>query len=164
MKIHIIGGPGKRSSNRNSIGSALAGAPGTLFLKENHPVIAAVILAALAVLPAVGLAQRQHLRKQGIVSPWVFPSFTGKQENPTKFYRDWKRYAECNAIDERISFHCLRHTMISLYKDEVPEQLLKQVVGHSATMDTFGQYGHALADDAARTATLMDAAFTRYVK
>lgn len=109
-------------------------------------------------------AQRQHLRKQGIVSPWVFPAFTGKQENPPKFYRDWKRYAECNALDERISFHCLRHTMISLYKDEVPEQLLKQVVGHSATMDTFGQYGHALADDAARTATLMDAAFTRYVK
>jgi hypothetical protein len=46
--------------------------------------------------------------------------------------------------------------MISLYKADLPEELLKQVVGHSASMDTFGVYGHAMDGDEERTVRIMD--------
>ena len=107
--------------------------------------------------------QRSFLRSRGIISPWVFPNIGGEQETATKFYKDWKKYAADNGLDERVSFHCLRHTMVSLYKDTVPTALLKQVVGHSAAMDTIGHYGHALTSDAAETAALMENTVHAYI-
>ena len=92
MKIHIIGGPGKRSSNRNHIGSAGRGTPDNSFLKENHPVIAAVILAALAVLPAVGLAERQHRR--GLRTAYF-------QHQPAA----WTRYRNITSVGNSRKWH-----------------------------------------------------------
>ncbi len=39
-----------------------------------------------------------------------------------------------------------RHTFVSVVKS-LPEGLLKQVVGHSASMDTFGVYSHDVEGD-----------------
>lgn len=109
-------------------------------------------------------AQRAKLADAGIISPWVFPGRDGKREEPRQFYEDWKRYAKANGIDAAITFHCLRHTAVSLYKADVPLALLKQSLGHSTSMDTLGHYGHQLDSDNQRTAALMDKALDRYIK
>jgi integrase len=108
--------------------------------------------------------QRQQLNRAGLVSPYVFPAEDGKREDPEIFYRRWKKYAQDNGIDPAVTFHCLRHTAVSLYKSDVPLALLKQTLGHSASMDTIGQYGHQLAEDGKRTADLMEKTLERYIR
>ncbi len=112
---------------------------------------------------AILAAQRAQLKQHNIVSPFVFPAPSGQHEYPGQFSKVWKRYAVSNGINPDVTFHGLRHTAISLYKADVPEQLLKQVVGHSRNMDTFGQYGHAVDGDALRASELMEAALSKYI-
>ena len=100
--------------------------------------------------------QKAYLKTVGIISPYVFPDEACSEINPPRpFYDHWQRYLKCHNIP-KITFHELRHTMISTFKADLPEELLKQVVGHSASMDTFGVYGHLADGDAERTAKIMD--------
>jgi len=55
------------------------------------------------------------------------------------------RYCESNGIPP-VSPYELRHTFVSAMK-ALPEGQLKQLVGHSRSMDTFGVYGHELDGD-----------------
>ena len=57
------------------------------------------------------------------------------------------------------SVYSLRHTFISMMKNVMPEQMIKDIVGHSASMTTFETYGHILSDDSARAATVIDLTF-----
>ena len=43
----------------------------------------------------------------------------------------------------------------------LPEGEIKELVGHSQNMDTFGQYSHALTGDAENTAQAVNAAFLK---
>ena len=58
-----------------------------------------------------------------------------------KLYKHWLSYQRGNVI-EQISLYELRHTFVSVCAENVPESLLKLVVGHSESMDTTGVYGH----------------------
>ena len=78
--------------------------------------------------------QRALLKKNGIISPWIFPSPAGSVINTNNLYNQWQSYREQHGIES--SIHELRHTMISIVKTDIPETLLKQVVGHSKAMDT----------------------------
>jgi integrase len=67
------------------------------------------------------------------------------------YYKKWQRYCVSNGI-QAISLYELRHTYVSIVKNlSVGE--VKELVGHSADMDTFGVYGHALNGEAERTAS-----------
>ena len=46
--------------------------------------------------------------------------------------------------------------MISVAKSDMPEQLLKRIVGHGASMDTFGVYGNDVDGDLERAAVVLD--------
>ncbi len=105
--------------------------------------------------------QRERLRRNGIVTRWVFPNDLGKRTVPDRMSSAWQRFRKEAGLPEDVTLHGLRHTMISLYKADVPEQLLKRVVGHSVKMDTFGVYGHEVADERARTAAMMDGRLER---
>jgi integrase len=117
------------------------------------------------VLPAVALRildeQRAALKSRGIVSPWVFPGLDGDMMNTDHMYWDWKTYRQQHGINQTL--HELRHTMISMAKADVPEQLLKRIVGHSKSMDTFGIYGHDVDGEMERTAGMLDDVFSRYL-
>lgn len=102
--------------------------------------------------------QREHLRKHGIISPWVFPNKRGEALTQKQLYKAWLRMQKDMPGGEQYSLYELRHTMISIAKS-VPKTLLEPVVGHSATMDTFGIYAHAIEGDAQRAADLIDKAF-----
>lgn len=102
--------------------------------------------------------QRKMLRKAGIVSPWVFPGPDGERIHPDRIDREWMLYRKQNGITS--SIHELRHTMISVVSPEVPDALLKPIVGHSEAMDT-DIYRHVVDGQAARAAELIDDVFSR---
>ena len=108
-------------------------------------------------------AQREMLRTCGIVSPWVFPSQEGKATMQRVPYRQWRRYKEAHGLSDCTPYE-MRHTMISMAKADVPPELLKQMVGHSQAMDTFGVYGHEVEGERERAAGLLDALWDKIVQ
>jgi len=103
--------------------------------------------------------QQAMLRDKGISSVWVFPDENGKQTKPNDLYSGWRRYAQTHGIAS--SLHELRHTFVSITENDIPDPLLKRVVGHSEGMDTHGIYGHAMDTDMQRALGMMEDAFDR---
>lgn len=103
-------------------------------------------------------AQRQMLKQNGVVSPYLFPAPDGGQMKHDHYYRCWHRYCTANGIPET-SLYELRHTYVSVNK-EMPEGLKKMVVGHSRDMDTEGTYGHRMAGDMDLAANYTERAFS----
>lgn len=106
--------------------------------------------------------QKKMLFDKGITSIWLFPSETGEMLQPRHFYKLWKSYSKQHGMD--CSLHELRHTFISNAKADVPVQLLKSTIGHSASMDTYGQYGHEVDNDMKRTAKILNKVIKRVLK
>lgn len=105
--------------------------------------------------------QMAMLAKMNIISPYIFPNRKGEMTNPNKIYTNWKTYATHYNI--HCSIHELRHTMISAIQGDVPPELIKSMVGHSKSMDTFGVYGHNFSGDAIRTAKIIDNVFNKRI-
>ncbi len=90
--------------------------------------------------------QRQMLRQNGIISPWLFPNPQGSVASPHYIYKVWANFRNKNQITP-CTLYELRHTMVSITKNGVPTHLLKMVLGHTEAMDTYGVYGHEFAGD-----------------
>lgn len=75
------------------------------------------------------------------------------------YNKRWGTYCRVNGL-QHTSVYELRHTFVSVVKT-LPEGEIKSLVGHSANMDTFGQYSHALTGEAQRTAESVNATFTK---
>lgn len=104
--------------------------------------------------------QAAMLQRMGIKSKWLFPAKDGSMLNPKAIYDHWAMiYAKQHGI--HVSLHELRHTFVSIAKLEMPEVLLKDMVGHSSTMDTHGIYGHEIDGDKQRAADIIDTIFDR---
>ena len=73
------------------------------------------------------------------------------------YYKIWQRYCRSNNI-QPISLYELRHTYISIIKN-LPVGEVKELVGHSVNMDTYGVYGHTLNGEAEKTAANVSAIF-----
>lgn len=106
--------------------------------------------------------QRAMLKERGIISPYVFPSPEGKVSDSNAIYKQWLTYRTQHGIESNL--HELRHTMISVLKADVPEELLKRVVGHSHNMDTFAVYGHAVDGEMERARNIMNDVFSRILE
>ena len=91
--------------------------------------------------------------------------YTGKQEyvfpmsSMHTYYGRWRKYQSCNGMPE-LSLYEMRHTFVSIAK-ELPAGELKQLVGHSKSMDTYGQYAHYLEGDNNRTSDNLQGIFAR---
>lgn len=101
---------------------------------------------------------RTLLKRNGLISPWVFPDEQGERVNAYSIYKRWITCQKQHNIHSNI--HELRHTMISLVSPEVPDALLKPIVGHSKAMDT-DIYRHVVDGNAERAAALIEAVFAR---
>lgn len=116
-------------------------------------------------LPPIALKiieqQMEMLKSRGIEIEWLFPSVFGEQPSPNYVYNTWKEYRNYFGIES--SLHGLRHTMISYTKSEVPLETLKLIVGHSATMDTTGVYGHEVEGELSAAADTIDGVFSKYL-
>lgn len=74
------------------------------------------------------------------------------------YYKHWLRYLASNDM-KRVTPYELRHTFVSIAK-QLPEGMVKSIVGHSQSMDTFGVYGHEIEGDASETAERINSIFT----
>lgn len=104
-------------------------------------------------------AQRAMLDAMGIHSKWIFPDEWGERSDPNRAYKQWQFFCRTHGIQS--SIHEMRHTFISMVKNDLPEQMIKDLVGHSVDMDTFGVYGHVVNAEQERAKRLMDATFDR---
>ncbi len=69
----------------------------------------------------------------------------------------WYSFCDTNEIP-RITLYELRHTLVSILQ-ALPEGVVKQMVGHSKDMDTFGVYGHAINGEDKVTADRVNSLF-----
>lgn len=90
--------------------------------------------------------QQQMLLKHNITSPWLFTNRTGDFVRQSSAYRSWRHYRDYHGLSASHIYE-LRHTMATATKHELPEHLLKMILGHSAHMDTYGTYVHEYSDD-----------------
>lgn len=102
-------------------------------------------------------AQLDMLHAMGVHSKWIFPDEWGEQSDPNRIYKQWQFFCRTHGIKSTI--HEMRHTYITILKNDMPEQMLKDLVGHTVNMDTFGTYGHVYNGELDRAKTIMDATF-----
>ena len=107
-------------------------------------------------------AIKAHRRKRK-VSQWMFCSENGSQLDEKALYSAWRRTEERLGISH-VSLYELRHTMISMVKDDLALPILKQVVGHSGSMDTLGTYGHEVEGEMDKAASVISCRFRELLK
>jgi integrase len=107
--------------------------------------------------------QEAMLRARGIIHPHhIFPAKDAGPADPAQVYKSWYVYRRQHGID--CSLHEMRHTLVSVAKSEVSEELLKPVIGHTKNMDTFGVYGHEVKGDRQKVADAIDCIFDVLLK
>lgn len=114
-------------------------------------------------------AQRDMLKAEGIVSPWVFPGTRGKPLGQNELRSHWYEYSDKTGIckrttkdgkERRITPYEFRHTCYSVNKD-MPDTLKKMAFGHSRNFDGDRVYNHEMSGDMDRIAEYSQAAFAR---
>lgn len=117
-------------------------------------------------IPRLGLEiledQKAMLKKEGVISPYIFPAPDCDHFNQQTYYKHWVRFRDYNGISKRTPYE-LRHTFFSANK-KVPVELLKSMGGHGKDFDTQGTYGHVLEGEARQTALLVDKTFRKLLK
>ena len=84
------------------------------------------------------------------------------QEEERNVRRAWERYCEANGIT-KCTLYELRHTFVSIAAN-LPMGQLKQTVGHSRNMDTYGVYSHAINGQDRAIANNLENVFDEIVK
>lgn len=106
------------------------------------------------------IINENQFRNGRLATPWIFCSKTGGPLSQSTLRNAWLKVAS-----ERDLPGCpysLRHTFISLLKNEMPEAMLKSIVGHSASMDTYGIYGHMVNGEMEAASRIIDINFEKY--
>lgn len=88
---------------------------------------------------------------------WIFCSPDGSQGNQSTMRNHWLQLKKERELPGTV--YSLRHTFISMMKSVMPEQTIKDIVGHSVSMDTFGTYGHIVDGDQRKAASIIDLTF-----
>ena len=88
---------------------------------------------------------------------WIFCSPDGSMGNQSTMRNHWLKLKEERGLHG--SVYSLRHTFISMMKNVMPEQMIKDIVGHSISMTTFETYGHLVDSDKVKAAKIIDLTF-----
>ena len=103
---------------------------------------------------------RQTIRRNeemNLHTEWIFCSPDGSQGKQSAMRKHWSKLKAERDLPGTV--YSLRHTFISMMKNVLPEQSIKDVVGHSVSMDTFGTYGHIIDGEDRRIAEVIDLTF-----
>lgn len=103
--------------------------------------------------------QAAMLKAAGVRSKYLFPAPDGRAIDEETYRRALKRYCDFHRLHSVTPYE-LRHTFVSAAKT-LPEGLIKGMVGHSQSMDTYGVYAHELSGDDALRAEMLDDVFSR---
>lgn len=85
--------------------------------------------------------QKDMLNSMGIKSKYIFCNRNGEIIEPNSLTRRYQVYCKHNGI-EVTTYHELRHSFISIMKNDLDLSSLKSIVGHSENMETLAIYGH----------------------
>lgn len=85
---------------------------------------------------------------------WIFCSQDGSHGNQTTARKHWVKLKAERDLPGTV--YSLRHSFVSLMKGVLPDQIIKDIVGHSVSMDTFGVYGHITDGEKRQTADIID--------
>ena len=119
---------------------------------------------ARRIVPIDGLAKGILLKTirrnedMNLATDWIFCSPDGSVGNQSTMRNHWLQLKEERGLPGTV--YSLRHTFISMMKNVMPEQMIKDIVGHSVSMDTFGTYGHILNDETHKAAEIISLVFT----
>lgn len=103
------------------------------------------------------ILEDQRARSAPFASPWIFCSVIGEMPCQSSAFKTFKRTVTAIGAPD-CSMYSLRHTFVSIMSASVPEAALKKIVGHSATMNTIGVYGHHVSGEEVQLARSLDAA------
>ena len=88
---------------------------------------------------------------------WIFCDIHGGPGNQSTMRNQWNELKAERQLPGTV--YSLRHTFISLTKTTLPEQTIKDIVGHSVSMPTFSVYGHLVDGESRRAAEIIDLTF-----
>lgn len=109
------------------------------------------------------LVEQQYILKiNNITSEYVFPNEYGDSVAEKTYYQRWRKYRDYNKLSAKTTLYELRHTFVSITKS-LPEGYLKQLVGHSKDMDTYGIYSHELGNDKNEAAKMIQDIFSELI-
>lgn len=105
-------------------------------------------------LLAIQRENTKHLK-----SEWIFCNQVGGAGCQSTMSHHLEKLCEERGF--KICPYSLRHTYVSLMANTMPEQMLRSLVGHSISMDTFGVYKHIVNGELQQAAQLTDLTFDK---
>lgn len=97
-------------------------------------------------------------RNARLSTEWVFCNKIGAPLSQSTLRNNWIRIAKERGLSG--SPYSLRHTFISyMANSDLPEPMLKAIVGHGVNMDSYGIYGHIVNGDLKQAAEIIDVRF-----
>ena len=103
--------------------------------------------------------QAAMLAAAHVQSRYIFPNPQGGPIVEKIYRQRLKAYCAYQNITSVTPYE-LRHTFVSAAKG-LPVGLMKPMIGHSQSMDTYGVYAHELSEDDAERARLLDSVFQK---
>lgn len=95
--------------------------------------------------------------RQNLRTKWIFCDIHGDHGNQSTMRNQWNELKAERGLSGTV--YSLRHTFISFTKSVLPESTIKDIVGHSVSMDTFGTYGHIVDGESTHAAQIIDLTF-----
>lgn len=105
--------------------------------------------------------QMEYMQSAGLQSDYVFCDNYGEYIIQGNYYKRWCKYRDFNGI-AKVSPYELRHTFVSMVKS-LPQGVVKNLVGHSKSMDTYGVYSHAVVGDMDMAADMVSEIVKNYL-
>lgn len=112
---------------------------------------------------AVDILNRQKKETREYNSSYIFCDKYGERVRPATLSERFKVYANYNNLS-RHTLHELRHTFISVNKDNIDLSILKDFVGHSLKMNTLDVYGHPIKNETREASKSIDNRFKEILK
>lgn len=104
---------------------------------------------------AAQILQAQKAKTNSLNVSWVFPNPVGAMSNQGATAKAWRRLKAKTGIPG--TPYSLRHTFISMVKYDIPDTMIKSIVGHGTSTDTIGIYGrHQVDGELQKQAAMID--------
>lgn len=102
---------------------------------------------------------RNHAANFG--TPWIFCGYAGEQPNQNTMRKHWNKLKAERDLPG--TAYSLRHTFVSIVSSQthLAEGTIKELIGHSESMDTFGTYKHAVKGELETAADIINLTFER---
>lgn len=91
---------------------------------------------------------------------WIFCSPDGSVGHQNSMSNHWRALKAERGLPG--TMYSLRHTFVSIMKNQLSEASIKEYVGHSKDFDTYGHYSHEVSGDARKAAQIIDLTFKEF--